>query len=135
MLDKEIKKTVVKRIDKMSDEALRVIGFAYKINDERPEENLIFTGLLGLIDPPKKNTKKAVKECINAGIKVRMITGDHEKTASAIAKQLGILTDDHVITGKKLEKISDEKYLTIIDDIQVYARVKPAQKIMNKVIK
>lgn len=113
----------------MSDEALRVIGFAYKINDdERPEENLIFTGLLGLIDPPKKNAKKAVKECINAGIKVRMITGDHEKTASAIAKQLGILTDGRVITGKELEKISDEEYLAIADDIQVYARVKPAQK-------
>lgn len=129
ILDEEIKETVVKRIDEMSDEALRVIGFAYKINDdERPEENLIFTGLLGLIDPPKKNAKKAVKECINAGIKVRMITGDHEKTASAIAKQLGILTDGRVITGKELEKISDEEYLAIADDIQVYARVKPAQK-------
>ena len=129
ILDEEIKETVVKRIDEMSDEALRVIGFAYKINDdERPEENLIFTGLLGLINPPKKNAKKAVKECINAGIKVRMITGDHEKTASAIAKQLGILTDGRVITGKELEKISDEEYLAIADDIQVYARVKPAQK-------
>lgn len=129
ILDEEIKETVVKRIDEMSDEALRVIGFAYKINDdERPEENLIFTGLLGLIDPPKKNAKKAVKECINAGIKVRMITGDHEKTASAIAKQLGILTDGRVITGKELEKISDEEYLAIADDIQVYARVNLLKK-------
>ena len=129
IIDAETKETILQKIDDMSEDALRVIGFAYKINDEEnPEENLIFTGLLGLIDPPKSNAKKAVKECINAGIAVKMITGDHKKTAIAIATQLGILTDGQVITGKELEKLTDEEYLSIADDIQVYARVKPAQK-------
>ena len=129
IIDAETKETILQKIDDMSEDALRVIGFAYKINDEEnPEENLIFTGLLGLIDPPKRNAKKAVKECINAGIAVKMITGDHKKTAIAIATQLGILTDGQVITGKELEKLTDEEYLSIADDIQVYARVKPAQK-------
>ncbi len=131
ILNEELKETILKKINEMSAEALRVIGFAYKIsNDETPEENLIFTGLLGLIDPPKKNAKKAVSECISAGIKVKMITGDHERTASAIAKQLGILTDGRVITGSELEKLSYEEYLSIADDIQVYARVKPTQKMI-----
>ena len=129
ILDAEIKEMIIKKIDEMSDNALRVIGFAYKIQDEtESEDNLIFTGLLGLIDPPKKDAKKAVNDCINAGIKVKMITGDYEKTARAIAKNLGILTTGRVITGAELEKISLEEYYEIADDIQVYARVKPEHK-------
>ena len=129
IIDAKIKETIVKKIDEMSGNALRVIGCAYKIGDETPlEENLIFTGLLGLIDPPKKDAKKAVSDCIKAGIKVKMITGDYEKTASAIAKDLGILTDGKEITGSELEKLTPEEYLKISHDIQVYARVKPAQK-------
>ena len=129
ILDAEIKEIIIKKIDEMSDNALRVIGFAYKIQDEtEPENNLIFTGLAGLIDPPKKDAKKAVNDCINAGIRVKMITGDYEKTARAIAKDLGILTTGRVITGAELEKISLEEYYEIADDIQVYARVKPEHK-------
>lgn len=125
----EIKENIVKKIGEMSGDALRVIGFAYKTNDENdPEENLTFTGLLGLRDPPKKDAKRAVEACIKAGIEVKMITGDHERTACAIAKELGILTDGKVITGDKLDKLSDEEYLEIVNDIQVYARVKPTQK-------
>jgi Ca2+-transporting ATPase len=125
----EIKETIVEKIDEMSDNALRVIGFAYKVNDtEIPESNLTFTGLLGLIDPPKPDAKKAVSDCINAGIEVKMITGDYEKTACAIARHLGILTDGKVITGEEFEKLSNEEYLSIAPEIQVYARVKPAQK-------
>ena len=125
----EIKETILKKIDEMSENALRVIGCAYKIEDEgETEENLIFTGLLGLIDPPKKDAKKAVSDCINAGIKVKMITGDHKKTACAIAKDLGILTTGRTITGDELSKLTTEEYLEIADDIQVYARVKPKQK-------
>ena len=113
----------------MSGDALRVIGFAYKIEDGEPtEENLTFTGMLGLMDPPKKDAKKAVSDCINAGIKVKMITGDHEKTARAIAKELGILTTGRVITGDELAELTTEEYLAIADSIQVYARVKPTQK-------
>ena len=129
IIDAETKETIVKKIDEMSGKALRVIGFAYKIQDATsPEEKLIFTGLLGLIDPPRKDAKKAVKDCITAGIKVKMITGDYEKTANAIAKELGILTTGKTITGEALDKLTKEEYLEIADDIQVYARVKPEQK-------
>ena len=129
IIDAKSKETIVKKIDEMSGDELRVIGFAYKIEDDQPhEENLTFCGMLGLMDPPKKDAKKAVSDCINAGIKVKMITGDHEKTARAIAKELGILTTGRVITGDELAKLTTEEYLSIADDIQVYARVKPAQK-------
>ena len=129
ILDAETKEMIIKKIDEMSANALRVIGFAYKLEDETdPEENLTFTGLLGLIDPPKKDAKKAVQDCIKAGIKVKMITGDHEKTACAIARELGILTIGKVITGTELEKMTLEEYYKIADDVQVYARVKPTQK-------
>ena len=129
IITSEIKETLLKKIGEMSGDALRVIGFSYKINDENaPEENMTFTGLLGLMDPPKKDAKKAVSDCINAGIDVKMITGDHEKTACAIARQLGILTDGKIITGAELDKLTDEEYLSIAEDIQVYARVKPTQK-------
>ena len=129
IIDAEIKETIIKKIDEMSGHALRTIGFAYKIEDEcDTEENLVFTGILGLADPPKKDAKKAVEDCLKAGIKVKMITGDHEKTARSIAENLGILTTGRVITGDELEKLSTEEYLSIADDIQVYARVKPKQK-------
>lgn len=129
IIDAENKEKIIKKIDEMSRDALRVIGFAYKTQDDtNPEEDLTFTGLLGLRDPPKKDAKKAVHDCINAGIKVKMITGDYEKTACAIAKELGILTDGRVITGSELEKLTKEEYLSIADEIQVYARVKPSQK-------
>ena len=131
ILNAETKEIIIKKIDEMSGNALRVIGFAYKLEDgQESEENLTFTGLLGLIDPPKKDAKKAVEDCINAGIKVKMITGDHEKTACAIARQLGILTTGREITGDELEKMSLEEYYEIADEIQVYARVKPTQKMM-----
>ena len=125
----EIKNNITNKINEMSENALRVIGFAYKSDESGDvEEDLIFTGLLGLKDPAKKNAKKAIKECKSAGISVKMITGDYEKTASAIAKELGILTDGRIITGSELEKLSEEEYLEIAEDIQVYARVKPQQK-------
>ena len=129
ILDPQTKEMLLENIGEMSAKALRVIGFAYKIRDENEDESdLTFTGLLGLIDPPKKDAKKAVEDCIEAGIDVIMITGDHEKTACAITKHLGILTTGKVITGAELDQLSDEKYLESVKDIQVYARVKPAQK-------
>ena len=129
IIDAETKEMILEKIGEMSGHALRTIGFAYKINDtESPEEDLTFTGLLSLIDPPKKDVKKSVNECINAGIGIIMITGDHEKTACAIAKDIGILTDGKVMTGKELDQLSDEEYLKIAPEIQVYARVKPTQK-------
>ena len=129
ILDAKTKEILVEKIGEMSGRALRVIGFAYKIRDEREcESDLTFTGLLGLMDPPKSDAESAVSDCIAAGIKVVMITGDHEKTATAIARDLGILTGGKVITGPELDSLSDDEYLKIVEDIQVYARVKPAQK-------
>ena len=120
---------VVKKINEMASDALRTIGFAYKSKDKNDdEENLIFTGLVGIIDPPKESAKKAIKDCKNAGIKVIMITGDHETTAKAIARELDILNNGKVITGAELEQLNDEEYQNIVEDIEVYARVKPAQK-------
>ena len=129
IIDDKTKEKILEKIDEMSGHALRTIGFAYKINDtQTPEENLTFTGLLGLIDPPKNDVKKSVKNCTNAGIDIIMITGDHEKTACAIARDIGILTDGKVMTGAELDRLSDEEYLKIAPEIQVYARVKPTQK-------
>lgn len=128
-MEPEIKEMLLEKVGDMTENALRTLAFAYKIEDENPlEENLIFTGLVGLIDPPKKDAKKAIAECKNAGIKVVMITGDHEQTACAIAGNLGILTDGKTITGEKFDELNDEEYMKIAEDIQVYARVKPVQK-------
>ena len=129
IITSEIEKNIVGKIGEMASNALRTIAFAYKTKDEKDDEcNLIFTGLVGIIDPPKKSARKAIKECQNAGIKVVMITGDHEKTAKAIAEDLKIFTDGKVITGSQLENLSETEYLNIVEDIQVYARVKPSQK-------
>ena len=129
ILDAETKEMLLEKIGEMSGHALRVIGFAYKIGCEKnAESDLTFTGLLGLMDPPKKDAEKSVSDCIMAGIQVIMITGDHERTACSIAKRLGILTNGRVITGSELEELSDEEYLKASEDIQVYARVKPEQK-------
>ncbi len=129
ILDAKTKETLLKKIGEMSAKALRVIGFAYKIRDGNDDEsNLTFTGLLGLIDPPKKDAKQAVSDCIDAGIGVIMITGDHERTACAIARDLGILTTGRTMTGRELDELTDDEFLNVVDDIQVYARVKPIQK-------
>jgi len=100
------------------------------------EQDLIFAGLLGIMDPPREEAKKAVKDCQNAGIKVVMITGDHKDTATAIAKEIGILNMNndledigkYVLTGEDLEELSDKEYKKIVEDIKVYARVYPEQK-------
>lgn len=130
ILDDKTKENISIEISKMTQNALRVIGFGYKKTktENNNEDNLTFVGLLGLMDPPREEAKQAVKQCINAGIQVKMITGDHEETARAIAQELGILTSGIVITGEKLDKLTKEEYLEIADDIQVYARVYPEQK-------
>lgn len=124
--------------EKMSEEALRVIAVACKEIDEIPQEpltdnvekDLTFIGLLGMIDPPRPETKEAVKICREAGIKPVMITGDHVVTASAIAKDLGIMINgDKAITGLELSKMSDEELSNSVNDISVYARVSPSDKI------
>ncbi|MDR1905992.1 MAG: calcium-translocating P-type ATPase, PMCA-type [Clostridiales bacterium] len=123
--------------EEMGKNALRVIGVAYKelhdghaIKIDHLENNLTFLGLVGMIDPPRPEAKAAVVECRNAGIKPVMITGDHVVTASAIAKELGILSKgDEAVTGEKLAKMSDGELTKRIRNISVYARVSPSDKI------
>lgn len=122
----------------MSNNALRVIAVGYKELDEIPSEitsenlenGLTFLGLIGMIDPPRPEAKHAVEVCKQAGIKPIMITGDHIITASAIAKELGILCEgDRAITGKELDEMSDEELDKEVKNISVYARVSPENKI------
>ena len=123
---------------KMAEGALRVLASGYKIinhtlSDEdikKLETGLTFIGMVGMIDPPREEAKEAVKKCITAGIKTVMITGDHKITATAIAKELGILKDEkEAITGAELEKISDEELKQKVRSISVYARVSPEHKV------
>ncbi|MBR3003355.1 MAG: cation-translocating P-type ATPase [Clostridia bacterium] len=122
----------------MAKVALRVLGCAYKEIDHEPtktemeniESNLIFIGMVGMIDPPREEAKKAVEKCKTAGIKTVMITGDHKITATAIAKKLGILeNEEEAITGLELEKMSDEDLEKNVRKYSVYARVSPEHKV------
>ncbi|WP_028043680.1 cation-translocating P-type ATPase [Candidatus Stoquefichus massiliensis] len=124
--------------EELSRHALRVIAVAYKYIDEIPsdptieniENRLTFMGLVGMIDPPRQEAKEAVSTCLKAGIKPIMITGDHIVTACAIAKELGILQDgDEAITGNELSMLSDQQLEERIQNISVYARVSPEDKI------
>ena len=130
--------TARKVTDAMSENALRVLAVAYKEIDAVPEnptseelENgLTFMGLVGMIDPPRPEAKEAVAVCRRAGIKPVMITGDHVVTASAIAKELGILLDgDRAITGAELDAMTDRELDEQVENISVYARVSPENKI------
>ncbi len=131
-------KTAGAIVELMSKDALRVLAVAYKeINEisENPttdelENGLTFVGLVGMIDPPRPEAKDAVALCRRAGIKPVMITGDHVVTASAIAKELGILEEgDQAITGAELDALTDSELDALVTNISVYARVSPENKI------
>ena len=122
----------------MADEALRVLSGAMRLYDAPPaditpeslERELVFLGLVGMIDPIRPEVKDAVAECHAAGIRVVMITGDHRDTAIAIAKQLSILTDpSQALTGADVEKMTDEELRASIENYSVYARVQPEHKV------
>ncbi len=124
--------------ESMSSDALRVLAVAYKEIENIPdsptsaelENGLIFMGLVGMIDPPRPEAKVAVATCLKAGIKPIMITGDHIVTASAIARELGILTDGgRAITGSELDQMTDRELDSVVEEISVYARVSPENKI------
>ena len=135
----EFKKSIYENNESMAKNALRVLAFGYKKIKKLPESkeeieklesDLIFVGMVGMIDPPREEAKKAVEKCKSAGIKTVMITGDHKITATAIAKQLGILeNEDEAITGSELENMSDEELTKNIRNYSVYARVSPEHKV------
>ena len=130
----EDKKIILAQNNRYSEEGLRVLTFAYKESDEalsvETEYNYTFLGLVAMIDPPREESKAAVADAIRAGIKPIMITGDHKITASAIAKQIGIMRDgDMAVTGMELDAMNDEELDRVLEKISVYARVSPENKI------
>ena len=136
------KDLIYEKNSSLAFDALRVLAFAYKIqkenikkyNSENTENDLVFIGLIGMIDPPREEVADAIKTCNEAGIEVIMITGDHKDTAFAIAKELGICSNKkYVITGQELNKIPDEKFVEAVNNYRVYARVSPEHKV--KIVK
>ncbi|CUO76816.1 cation-translocating P-type ATPase [Clostridium disporicum] len=132
----EDKQNIIITNKELSENGLRVLAFGYKeLSDIRDltledENNFTFIGLISMIDPPREESKQAVADCIRAGIKPIMITGDHKITASAIAKEIGILRDgDRAIEGLEIDKMTDEELKENIEHISVYARVSPEHKI------
>lgn len=130
------KEQVLKVAHNMSKQALRVLGFAKKMvthvptDGENIEDNLVFIGLVGMIDPPRKEVAAAIKTCHDAKIGTIMITGDHQVTATAIACELGIYkTGDRVISGQELDQMSDSELDQAVKNTTVFARVAPADKL------
>lgn len=133
-ITQEDKDIILKQNNDYSEAGLRVLTFAYKVSDEplsvESEYDYIFLGLVSMIDPPREESKQAVADAIRAGIKPIMITGDHKITASAIAKQIGIMREgDIAVTGMELDAMSDEELDKVLTSISVYARVSPENKI------
>ncbi|KYO65865.1 calcium-transporting P-type ATPase, PMR1-type [Thermovenabulum gondwanense] len=124
--------------EELSSNALRVLAFAYRPFDKLPEDTsfenieaeLVFVGLIGMIDPPRPESIEAIKKCKKAGIKPVMITGDYKNTAVAIARELGLIEgNSRVITGAELDNLSEEELASLSKDINVYARVSPFHKL------
>ncbi len=131
-LDEKDKIRLTEKFEKMASEGLRVLGFAYRelseeYNQEIAENNLIFAGFQGMIDPPRKEVKSAIEKANQAGIKVIMITGDSKLTAEAVAKEIGLKGGS--IESKELEKMSDKELLEKINKTSVFSRISPKDKL------
>lgn len=128
-LTKTQKDLIFKQNQIFTKSALRTLAFAYKQTHlSSLENNFIFIGLVGMIDPPREEVKGTIKLCKQAGIKVKMITGDHKDTAIAIAKQIGIF-NNKVLTGDELDNLTDSELLSLVNDFSVFARVRPDHKL------
>ncbi len=141
----ELYQRINNKNDSLAEQGLRVLGLAYRSLDAVPEEvnaeiieqGLVFTGMVGMIDPPRPEVKQAVAECITAGIRPVMITGDHPLTAYSIARELNIVTDAManeagrklILSGRELQNMSDEELKTKVERVSVYARVSPEHKL------
>ncbi len=137
-LNQEIRDRILAENNNMASRGLRVLGFAYKLwenlppegSDETSEQDMIWLGLVSMLDAPRPEVREAVMKCRDAGIRVVMITGDHQLTAKAIAYDLGIAREgDRVLTGQELEKLSQEELKQHVDHVSVYARVSPEHKL------
>ncbi len=135
-LDEEMIDVINSKVSDFTNNALRVIMFAYKKVDDYTsysinelERDLIFTGIVGMMDPPRDGVKESIETCHNAGITVKMITGDHKNTACAIADIVGIENPENVLTGKDIDKLSDGELKELVTGVNVFARVFPEHKV------
>lgn len=129
-ITKEDKENIMKASDTMAVDALRVLGLAYTYADELKEENLVFVGLVGMIDPPRPECKNAVSIFKKAGITTIMITGDHKTTALAIAKELGIADENgEALSGDEIDALTPEQLQEKVKTVHVFARVSPENKV------
>lgn len=138
-LSEERRRAILASNEDLAGEALRTLGVAFRLLpkdafegeafDARIEQDLVFLGLIGMIDPPRDEARDAVAHAKGAGIRPMMITGDHPKTAAVIAAELGIAADGRAVTGAELERMSDEALDRTVRDVSVYARVNPEHKL------
>ncbi|MEG4322400.1 MULTISPECIES: cation-transporting P-type ATPase [unclassified Microcoleus] len=137
-LNQEMRDRILAENNNMASAGLRVLGFGYKIwenlppsgSEETSEQEMVWLGLVSMLDAPRPEVREAVVKCRDAGIRVVMITGDHQLTAKAIAYDLGIATEgDRVLTGQELEKLSQEQLKQQVEHVSVYARVSPEHKL------
>ena len=132
-LDEPYVREVARRIEDYSSRGFRVVALAYKqMRDlgDNPERDLVFLGLMAIIDPPRENVRMAVEEARRMGVKTIMVTGDHKLTAMAVARMIGLeVGEENVLEGWQLDKMSDDELVNIVDKITVYARVTPEHKL------
>src|SRR5262249_6661290 len=139
LLTAERRAEIVQSNEALAGAALRTLGVAFRSLpkdaleqgevDERVEHDLVFLGLIGMIDPPRQEAKDAVARARAAGIRPLMITGDHPKTAAVIATELGIVENGRAVTGAELERMPEEMLDQTVQDVSVYARVNPEHKL------
>ena len=128
-LSRAERKKILDENEKMTSNALRVIAVAYRDGEALKEERLVFAGLLGIEDPPRPEAEEAVRVCKRAGIIPVMITGDHTGTAASVARRVGILGGEKLMTGAELDKTSDEELAEKIREYRVFSRVTPSHKV------
>ena len=136
-LDDKIRAEIMCANDEMANKALRVLACAYRVmeqfdeqRDEEPEQEMIFCGLMGMIDPPRPEVPPAIAKCRQAGVKVLMITGDHQQTASAVAREIGLLrAGDRVLLGSEIDRMSDQQLADAVETSTVFARTSPQHKL------
>ena len=130
-LTASIQRKIMEQSEQLSNQALRVLAFAEKrcesLNDAK--SSMIFLGLTGMLDPPRPEAREAIRTCASASVRTVMITGDHKNTASAIAKQAGLLRGGEVVTGAELDKMSENELDRRLPKISVFARVNPSHKL------
>jgi Ca2+-transporting ATPase len=135
-LSNEQKQLILLQNEKLAGDALRVLGFAYRPTESNEEvtgideKEMIYVGMVGMMDPPKPDVENSIREAFSLGVKPVMITGDHPITAIAIAKQLGLYKGiEKVVSGYELERMSDEELIEIVEDVSIFARVTPEHKL------